>query len=618
MFLIFFVPDGICTFIFRVEEYITFGKDKDIVDPEPNGLYTKRKQQRARGGVSSSQDPATTDPVASPDPVSQVHVKYPESGWGNSLAKMPMFTRGEMDKHIAKSAKNIGNKDHHSVPTTLRKAKTFLEDEYLHEISATCEQQCFYFRAKCCHSYRKNDPPHQLKLALCIFQGDVLDSSCTCVAGKVGFCNHISALMLKVCKFSLYKAKTTKDLRKEEDENPQMACTSQLMQWNKKGGGENIVPQPVMEVVVKKTKLDEPSPSRGNGGGVKCLLYEARKQPKYDADRESEFLSELEKIDPNLGFVHMNRAKSPNTELMETKYGKSPVGSVLSYQTALTESNFSARVDLTSIPRINGAAADLTHYPRFPLTNEQEMVIPRVLTDAEQNLLSALIVDEENIHLIESSTREQSTSDTWKKECTYRFTASNFQAITKRQRNHDSFAQTIMHPKPFSSKYVAHGIKYEPIALQEYQKFMFNNRTPVSVFRSGFVISKSFPVLGASPDARIIDKGCSICFGLGEVKCPYTKFHVTPLEACSDPKFFMEKVSDNECRLKRDHGYYAQVQGQMGVTGAKWCDFIVYTSKGLYVERIPFDPVYWQNLRTELVNYFFTQFIRFAAEQYAI
>jgi len=30
-----------------------------------------------------------------------------------------------------------------------------------------------------------------------------------------------------------------------------------------------------------------------------------------------------------------------------------------------------------------------------------------------------------------------------------------------------------MHPKPFSSKYVAHGIKYEPTALQEYQKFVF-------------------------------------------------------------------------------------------------------------------------------------------------
>ena len=73
-------------------------------------------------------------------------VNYPESGWG--LAKLPMFTRAEMDKRIAKSGKNIENKDHHSVPTALRKAKTFLEDEYLHEKMATCDDKCFLLQGK--------------------------------------------------------------------------------------------------------------------------------------------------------------------------------------------------------------------------------------------------------------------------------------------------------------------------------------------------------------------------------------------------------------------------------------------------------------------------------------
>lgn len=67
-------------------------------------------------------------------------------------------------------------------------------------------------------------------------------------------------------------------------------------------------------------------------------------------------------------------------------------------------------------------------------------------------------------------------------------------------------------------------------------------------------------------DAKVVDFGCSLCFGLAEVKCPYTKFHVTPLESCSDPTFFMEKVSDTKCKLKRDHPYYAQVQAQLGIT----------------------------------------------------
>ena len=209
---------------------------------------------------------------------------------------------------------------------------------------------------------------------------------------------------------------------------------------------------------------------------MKCLLYEARSQPQPDLDGQKAFKAELAGIDPNMGFSHMNREPSSVAELTETKFGKTPVGSVLSYQTSFTESNFSVEEDLTAVPRITGATPDIAHYPRFPMhvTDEETMVIPRVLTAGEQTVLSSLKVDEEKIHNIESSTREQSASEHWKKERTYRFTASSFQLIARRQRNHSAFAQSLMHPKPFSSKYVAHGIKYEPIALQEYQQYMFN------------------------------------------------------------------------------------------------------------------------------------------------
>ena len=579
------------------------------MDPDPNGLYTKRKQQRIGIGATSS----VTD--SSNGDANKLSVKYPSDGWSTSLEKMPMFTWAEMNEHIARSGKSISNIQHHSVPTSLRKAKTFLEDEYLREITAASDDRCFYFQAKCCHSFRKNEPPHQLKLALCIFKGDVLDSSYTCVAGKAGFCNHISALMFKICKYTLFEAKTTKDLCQEKDENPELACTSQLQRWHKKGGGETIVPQPVMEVYVTKTKLDEPSSSRGSGG-VKCLLYEARKQPHYDPKNEASLKTELATIDSNMGFAHLSKGNNSSGETAQTKYGETPVGSFLSYQVSFTESNFSAEADLNAIPRNNVLSGSITTYPRFPLANENPMVTPRELSSEEAALLAHLSVDEDKVNTIEATSREQSESEIWKKERTYRFTASSFQLIAKRQRNHDSFAQSIMHPKPFTSKYVAHGMKYEPVALREYEKFMFNRKTPVAVLKSGFVVSEAFPVLGASPDVKVIDFGCSICFGLAEVKCPHTKFHVTPLEACSDPNFFMEKISDTQCRLKRDHAYYGQVQGQMGVTGAKWCDFIVYTSKGIYIERIAFDPVYWGNLKNELLRYYFEHFFKFASADF--
>ena len=42
----------------RVEEYIRSGKDKIIVDPDPNWLYTKRKQLRSSTPSASSIEPS--------------------------------------------------------------------------------------------------------------------------------------------------------------------------------------------------------------------------------------------------------------------------------------------------------------------------------------------------------------------------------------------------------------------------------------------------------------------------------------------------------------------------------------------------------------------------------
>ena len=98
------------------------------------------------------------------------------------------------------------------------------------------------------------------------------------------------------------------------------------------------------------------------------------------------------------------------------------------------------------------------------------------------------------------------------------------------------------------------------------------------------------------------------------MKCPETKFQVTPLEACQDPNFFCEAVNG-----QWNHAYYTQVQGQMGSTGASWCDFIVYTRKGISVERIPFDATYWASLQHKLSTYmyYFTHFIKTAASEFA-
>ena len=106
-----------------------------------------------------------------------------------------------------------------------------------------------------------------------------------------------------------------------------------------------------------------------------------------------------------------------------------------------------------------------------------------------------------------------------------------------------------------------------------------------------------------------------IASGKLEVKCPSKESAVTPLDACADPKFFWERVGD-QCCLKTNHEYYAQVQGQMVITGAAWCDFAVYTLKGMSIQRIKFNQQFWDNVSDKLKDYNFQHFLSFAVSEY--
>ena len=79
-------------------------------------------------------------------------------------------------------------------------------------------------------------PLHNLKICLCIVTGEVKSASCSCVAGKVGFCNHVLAFMFEVCKFTFYNCTSLKELSEEQDQQSSLACTSQIQQWHKRNG----------------------------------------------------------------------------------------------------------------------------------------------------------------------------------------------------------------------------------------------------------------------------------------------------------------------------------------------------------------------------------------------
>ena len=76
-------------------EYIASGRDKIIVYPDPNKIFTKRK---AREYSTLLADYSTQIKGVS-------KVKYPTTGWGKALEDLPLFINAEMKKHIEKLRK---------------------------------------------------------------------------------------------------------------------------------------------------------------------------------------------------------------------------------------------------------------------------------------------------------------------------------------------------------------------------------------------------------------------------------------------------------------------------------------------------------------------------------
>ena len=74
--------------------HVASGRNKDVVDPDENLIYTRRKQRQEK--LQTPNDPLLKEST----------VRFPSTGWSTSLQRMPLFTKAEMDLHVFKSGKN--------------------------------------------------------------------------------------------------------------------------------------------------------------------------------------------------------------------------------------------------------------------------------------------------------------------------------------------------------------------------------------------------------------------------------------------------------------------------------------------------------------------------------
>ncbi|KAK4882859.1 hypothetical protein RN001_006178 [Aquatica leii] len=183
---------------------------------------------------------------------------------------------------------------------------------------------------------------------------------------------------------------------------------------------------------------------------------------------------------------------------------------------------------------------------------------------------------------IEVATRGQHTNQLWRSMRKNLLTASNFGAVIKRR---------ISTPCHNLVKRLLYATAIE----------MYETKTHNSVQKCGLFVDIKNPFLAASPDGLIGNDG------LVEIKC---------LPSIGDSKMrdiehknLCFEVINETIRLKRNHSYYYQVQGQLNISQRQFCDFVMYSNNDFFVERILVDKNLWTEHMLPKLIYFYKECI---------
>ena len=402
-------------------------------------------------------------------------------------------------------------------------------------------------------SMRLRSPPHEVwavikKNSVIANGGEIISAYCTCTAGLQGCCNHIVGMLFRI------EAAVSRGLTK-------LSKTSLPCEWNVRENFDPSKPIQVSTVKWKKSHYFESTDDSFHDSLLERSLNYSCMTEEQDAFVQENMLSnlgnELKDLVPNSCFIQMFDGKPPPKE-----------------------------PDIECPKSLFEIATDLA------VSGEDDINV----------LLSEIKLDDKQISDISEKTKAQSNSKEWSLQRRGRITASLFHRVAskvhnlERNPNVDAVVKEIagVQQTP-QTEAMKHGKDTEPKAKLAYIRFMKRRHRTFVASDTGLIISHDYPFIGASPDLLVSCK----CHGKGlcEIKCPYKKKNERPNhENYSD---HLELV-DGVTRLRKKSSHYTQVQGQMGVTGLKYCDVFVYKHKGHFVERVEFDSAFWCDLLQKL------------------
>ena len=404
---------------------------------------------------------------------------------------------------------------------------------------------------------------------------DVLHAACTCPAGLgmhgKGKCNHVGGALFAIEDF----------IRRGLQNNPEpLTCTSRLSVWVVPRN-QSVAAKPLDKVLIRKIRFGK----KNIRTQPKIIKFDPRAPQQRGVDEEGfkELSENLQDCLPSSSFFLFHDLQSncagPNDQSTPTldggEEGQEDTGEEDQEATPFTD-NFDIATD------------------RFKCIVDEHV--------------SNMTVSDEEISETERLTRGQNKNQLWFDKRRSLLTASNFGKASKTKVEPSKKLKSMLYTK-FTTEAVQYGIESEEKAVALYIEEMAGKGITVKVDEVGLLQSKEKPFLAASLDRIIINVATNEKWGM-EIKSPLSKAGMRVEDACKIKNFFLEKLNNGTIRLKRNHDYYIQVQGQLysaSKLALKGVVFVVYFGEGmpLFKENISFDSSRWNDELLPRLEYFF-------------
>ena len=155
--------------------------------------------------------------------------------------------------------------------------------------------------------------------------------------------------------------------------------------------------------------------------------------------------------------------------------------------------------------------------------------------------------------------------------------------------------------RSFSNEAMAYGIQMEEKATRIFFQQFCKNHINAKIDNVGLILSKLCPYIGASLDGYVT---CGCCKpSVIEIKSPF-RLRETGLSASG----VLEYLDENS-KLKTSHTYYHQINLYMGLAECESTYFIIYARDDILVQKIDFDPIFFQEQLSKIKMYYLTHYL---------